>query len=393
MPEHLRTIRVPLANGSVATLSLADERRIDSLAEQISRLSSQCSEANSAIRTIADKMEHDSEEMAVKLDCLAKALRRIALTGEFDSHLIKELLMAGAITPEEIAEIWPDIVAICEPDDGYFGLGPHSSNNWSPCSMMVQARDGVLRRDQFPEGLKTFRIYSADTVFYLNLKGFTRFAAKGLPAGENNAYDAELAKYEYPDEEHRIKLRRLSGCVNMGDLLTMPWTFRNSDDALEAIDGDWSGAENVTNWQGVFCCFLEGSSNLKRLPSKMNTAKGCCDQMFANCPGVEKFPEIDLSAQGPIHNLFHSYDNLYYPGTVHARARNLGAYSKNVVWVSFNLLKNWDYEDMVYSLVTASVRPQYRIRIELHSDALARLTAADKAAIVAKNFTLAATWN
>ncbi len=307
--------------------------------------------------------------------------------------------IAELLTPEEIARFMPDVVALCEPDECWFTLSTAINNNVN-ASRAVKSERGMLLRSHLPQGMTTLNICSADKVHYLDLKGFRKFSARrdiyvldraaliadGLPSG-----GLPPANGAFADPSAFREVSEIRGCVNMADLTHMNFPFKIIDrDTPLAIYGDWSSARNVGSYMGLFGDWGD-CGKLVHVPDRMSTEGAATFYMFSGTYGVERYPEIDCGKlTGEAGSLFFDSCGKFYPGTVYARVRGIGREPMNDDrFQSFRLLKNWDYDDMKYTLITASVyNPDKATRVQLHPDTKKKLTQADLAAIVAKNLTI-----
>ncbi len=300
--------------------------------------------------------------------------------------------IAAAFSPEEIKHLFPDIVAICEPGDGWFMFGKHSGNNHRVCSAAVQCENGMLLRKDCPEGLDFISVWSAEKVHYANLAGYKRFGiAHNLneegPAGTPHI-DEVARSFGAPLRAQCLRVGEIRGCVNMGGLQSMnftfsvPWTCR--------IHGDWSEASNVYSWYCTFGHWDLPGSGIAQLPAALPTAQAEMTAAFVNCHSIRRFPDIDLQNNSDWMTFAAYRKEQDDTSPVHARIKNIGRKRTNPSGLALNLLRAWDYDDMVYSLITASVHGDSVMRLHMHPDAIARLTQADRALVSEKNITLVA---
>lgn len=336
-----------------------------------------------ALEGRADKAESDLCDM---VRMIAK-LHPDSLSAVLETYPRAAHILSRQLPPEEFAELFPDVVAVCEPDESYFAWSKYTdNNNDSPCSAVVRTTDGILYKADCPTGANTdvISIASADRVTYLNLRGYKRLYINNIWVDETTV----VPEGAPTTAEELIPLRHLSGVVHMEDLSSQNFiTQKRSNNYSEDLEiyGDWSGAVNA-KWATAFGSWESDGSKISHLPSALNAAT-FFGASFLNCHLIERFPEIDLiNATGDHANTYGNSANKWYHGTVYARFRNLG--TRGIKRFCCNLLRNWDIDDMRYSLIEASVKAPETIRIQLHPDAYSRLTTAERAQCSAKNLTL-----
>lgn len=294
---------------------------------------------------------------------------------------------AGLLTllpPQTLAANYPEVVAIVEPKEAWFAFGVNKNEDHTPVDVLVKVEDGILRRSQLPEGKDGIYLYKMNEVKYLNLDGFTRVGGKIFPLTDEQ--QANWPTAEGP--------KIIDGFVNMEGITTMTAAF-NYNGFLEAR-GDWSGLnEKCTAFRGLFGYWAPAMS-VRVVPEKIGTAKATnLDNMFGATAKVAEYPELDFASlvnykQNPYTAWQFSGDPIpeYYPGEVRARVRNFGLQPTAYDRCCFNLLKNWNIDDVMYTLDEAAVYREKNIGAWLHGHVIERLTDAQKARISAKNITI-----
>lgn len=338
-----------------------------------------------ALEGRADKAESDLCDM---VRMIAK-LHPDSLSAVLETYPRAAHILSRQLPPEEFAELFPDVVAVCEPDESYFAWSKYTgNNNDSPCSAVVRTTDGILYKADCPTGANTdvISIASADRVTFLNLKGYKRFYINNIWVDETTV----VPEGAPTTAEELIPLRHLSGVAHMEDLGSQNFiTQKRSNNYSEDLEiyGDWSGAVNA-KWATAFGTW-GGVSKITHLPSALNKS-AFFGAAFLSCGKVERFPDLDfINATGDHANTFGALDDnrgVPYPDKVYLRISNFGAHP--IKHMSFNVLKNWDIDDMRYTLIEASLKSSEKITTQIHPSAYARLTVADRAQCAAKNFTL-----
>lgn len=288
------------------------------------------------------------------------------------------------LSPQTLSENYPDVVAIVEPKEAWFAFGVNKNSDHTPVDVLVKVEDGILRRSQLPEGKDGIYLYKMDEVKYLNLDGFTRVGGKIYPLTDEQ--QANWPTAEGP--------KIIDGFVNMEGITTMTAAF-NYNGFLEAR-GDWSGLNvKCTAFRGLFG-YWAPTMSVRVVPEKLGTAKATTlDNIFGATSKVGQYPELDFASlvnykQNPFTAWQFAGDPVpgYYPGEVRARVRNFGAQPTAYDTCCFNLLKNWNIDDVMYTLDEAAVYREKNIGAWLHGHVIERLTDAQKARISAKNITI-----
>lgn len=286
------------------------------------------------------------------------------------------------LPPKTIAENYPDVVAIVEPKEAWFAFGAVTSNTRS-VDVLVKVEDGILRRSQLPEGKDGIYLYKMDEVKFMNLQGFKRVSS-GIQL-------TEAQQTEWPAQKSPTII---DGFVNMEDITNMYHAFGNT--GLVEARGDWSGLnEKCTVMEALFGTW-KPTTTVRVLPEKIGTAKVVSmNAIFSATAKVARYPELDFASlvnydQWQITAYQFPGDPVpdYYPGEVRARIRNFGAQPTAYNNACFNLLKNWNIDDVMYTFDEAAVYRQRTIGVRLHGHVIERLTDSQKARISAKNITI-----
>lgn len=325
-----------------------------------------------------------AETKAQAGEAMAKAAVLLAEAANPGCLLPDHAELLTLLSPQTLSENYPDVVAIVEPKEAWFAFGVNKNSDHTPVDVLVKVEDGILRRSQLPEGKDGIYLYKMDEVKYLNLDGFTRVGGKIYPLTDEQ--QANWPTAEGP--------KIIDGFVNMEGITTMTAAF-NYNGFLEAR-GDWSGLNvKCTAFRGLFG-YWAPTMSVRVVPEKLGTAKATTlDNIFGATSKVGQYPELDFASlvnykQNPFTAWQFAGDPVpgYYPGEVRARVRNFGAQPTAYDTCCFNLLKNWNIDDVMYTLDEAAVYREKNIGAWLHGHVIERLTDAQKARISAKNITI-----
>lgn len=142
---------------------------------------------------------------------------------------------------------------------------------------------------------------------------------------------------------------------------------------------DWSKISYV-GYAFYDCIKLQHVGHINN--NKMNPS---FNYTFSNCNSLHTIDLLELDYAVIDYTTFASTNNV-----VNLTCTNLGKIFYSTVF-QFGNLQNWSYETMINSLLNYSYDRSKQtdiVTIELHSDAKARLTDADIAAITAKGYTI-----
>lgn len=374
--EHLdiTTLRAELAEARLTIIDLQTR-----LGETASELETTSAELRSTQTALNDAHAELSEKQ--------KQLEELGLARDYVQTLemqVDELTAAHDRLAAVVAERLPDLVAVCSDDaDAYFSFSRNTKNNYVGFDAVVHAPHGILTRDMLPDGCDSINLYSMAGCVYLNLQGFVRLF--------NRINAPELTQNPVAEPiDSPVQCRLIAGVTNVQEL-----EWLQAPTLAEAnMYGDWSAAPlkyinmifSGDKWSVP--CPTTRLPKITFSPTITSITQGYA----VSCDKVRRFPDVDLASAVLYRNLYVAYNNETPPTLeTHARVRNIGAYLAEKEYeriIHFSLLRNWNYEDMRYSLVEASLTCESPIKIVLHPDAYARLTDEDKALITAKNYTI-----
>lgn len=374
--EHLdiTTLRAELAEARLTIIGLQTR-----LGETASELEATSAELRSTQAELTDARAELAEAQ--------KQLEELGLTRDYVQTLemqVDELTAAHDRLASVVADRLPDLVAVCSDDaDAYFSFSRNTRNYYVGFDAVVHAPHGILTRDMLPDGCDCINLYSMAGCVYLNMQGFVRLFSSV------NAYESSQNPVAEPIDSP-VQCRLIAGVTNVQEL-----EWLHAPEIIHAnVYGDWSAAPLTKAAGQIFAgphwSDLQYSAHLPKT-SSLSEIKNF-DGIAVGCINVRRFPDLDLASAVLYRNLFVAYTNETPPTLeTHARVRNIGAHLAEKTYeriIHFSLLRNWNYEDMRYSLVEASQACESPFKIVLHPDAYARLTDEDKALMTAKNYTI-----
>ncbi len=279
---------------------------------------------------------------------------RLEQLEEASPGVLKRLLKAGKVSPEEIASHFPEVAAIVEPDDALFRF---KAGAYLPGEENIQAINGLFCRTPrygYSGGTQYVTHVSVDEVLYWN---FSRHG--GLFSGS---------------------ARKLSGFVNLANCRSFfadPYTVVSVDCPMEGIVDQWTGnlvaGSAISPLRMAFDARAYSSyygkteQTLRHLPPRIDTSRCCVDRMFYGLNDVMSYPDIDLSGSVG-RDLFTALedappkryvDSDGYVVNRRALVTNLGKYR---VWppehyyldkryhTDFTGLVDWSYSDIFRTL-------------------------------------------
>lgn len=356
--------------------------RISSLEAALAEKQAALAEKQAELADEQDRLKAAQAELKTVQTELAAAHSELDLTREYTTVLEKQvddLSAAHDRLASVVADMLPDLVAVCNDDaDVHFAFSKNRNNNNIGADAVVQAPNGILMRDMLPEGMDTITLYSMKSCVYLNLTGFARMAC----TLEDSAASEELL-------EEPIHLELLAGVTCMNSLEWLQCAALARTDTY----GDWSAAP-LSRASQVWDAWGQQSTSTS-VPCGIDTSRVSGFYALAvNAEKVRRWPDFDVASSVPSNTMFSAW-NRECPPTVETRVRflNIGAVrstaagNNSKTW-GFELLRNWNLDDMRHSLVEASVYGDTVNRVALHPEAHARLSAEDRARITAKNLTI-----
>ena len=306
----------------------------------------------------------------------------------------------GVIGPERYRELRPDVVAVVEPADGILLANFLSADT----VVEVQAVDGVITEEQLPDGILGNGLvcpYEVEAIHYWDI---SKVALKS-PCKANIVNRAKK-----PAPTSRLAL--IEGLVGWGENEAIdrsvlcwwiePWSGGHYLADHVSLRGKW-GSKYVKqinfmlNMSDRAVVFDEMPSELILGPhiNDMNDTEWAFNNIKTTA-----FPTIDFSVIKPISNCrLTNFCNLqgddlddWMPEKPQkALFKGMGG---NMYRTTLVGIKDWDYDDMIASLLTYSVDrvaaklPCNYSSFQLYKTSYDKLTDEDKAAIVAKGYTL-----
>ena len=290
MQEYLKRIKVPSEDGDVSEILVysPDDARRDNapLREQADMLAGRTSTLEDIVAALISGGRDAGAEAALLAVVASPAGNYTEQLNLFESGspgVLKRLLKAGKVSPEEIASHFPEVAAIVEPDDALFRF---KAGAYLPGEENIQAVNGLFCRTPrygYSGGVQYVSPVSVDEVLYWN---FSRHG--GLVSGS---------------------ARKLSGFVNLANcsfFFADPYTVVSVDCPMEGIVDRWSG--NLTSGaansplrsafdaRGYLSIYYgKTEQTLRHLPPRIDTSRCCVDRLFFGLSDVMSYPDIDLS--------------------------------------------------------------------------------------------------
>lgn len=423
--------------------TLADDAGVtapDAPAEQLPTLvAQQLGTRVSALETAVTRTNAELSGEVLKIKARLDTLEQQPILGERVEALERKLeqtigiiralhpdpkALFEATTPETVHMVYPDVVAIVEPENAVFYA---IKNNTQP--LRLQAVDGVItlndeQKAQIVQNeLTTLYFASVADIKYVNFDHF-----EGFRFPENTSDTVAGVKALLTAEEKAVKLSHMGQPVGM-ERLTNVWWLTEDGGYLHRfaptvrIEGVWNLPNNI-GWTNLFMCRFMPGVTFEQLPEiptlgKVNELDATTDvwttmgQMFGNVQAYQ-FPTLDFKGiktnPKPITwttgEWMHSYSNdnwepervqhwigknIGHSMTRHSLVRPNPDGSKGLYVVQLDGLQDWDYDDMRATLIDYSCVVSDRVAIaevELAPKSYDKLTDADKAAIIAKGYTL-----
>ena len=400
MPEHLRRITIPTADGSRHELSVMTPQDLDPLLQRLERLE--------RVGTLAEMLLSEGPaKLAEHLILEAVALPPGDYTGVLDTaeHLCEGTLYRLAmgnyrVTPELIASHFPEVAAIVTPMDASLYQPPYayrSSGTVFAKGGLVLSRDlpaawNRVQHELCPRNVDSIQYWNFDVVPNL-------YIADGVESGP----DRTPAPYVLPTyingfvNMHKAKTIHLIDTAGRSRLTSVYGVWDNIPDNVYFLNNlfkDWPGQKWISEESGMKGHYEDYPHNevkLREVPSFIKTKGYRLESLFAGLTNVENFPMIELTG-GPGTHLFQRNPDRLPDASIKRRCkiRHIGsdANDENEPQTDLSGLVNWNKDDLAYTIdncKTAAVSPW---KILLSKDAYASLTAAQRATLTSKGFTV-----
>lgn len=373
MQEHLKRIRIPVADGSTHELVIPEETdygRMEAYAREqaatvradlsarIDDWASRTASLEEVVMAFISGGRDAGAEAALLATVASPAgdyTTRLEQLEEASPGVLKRLLKAEKVSPEEIASHFPQVTAIVEPDDALFRF---PAGAYLPAGEEVAAVNGL----------------------------FCREARYGYNGSRNCANLVTVEEVLYWNFSRHIYLRsgsarKLSGLVNLSSceqFCVDPYVAVSVDFPVVGVSDRWTGtleggfpvyplkaSFDARSYSSTY--FGKTEQTLRHLPPRIDTSRCCVDRMFYGLNDVMSYPDIDLSGSVG-RDLFTALEDAppkrYVRGdgsTVDRRAlvTNLGKYR---VWppenrwldkryhTDFTGLVDWSYSDIYRTL-------------------------------------------
>ncbi len=376
-------------------LTVADSDQLQqALRDEIAQLSDTLTDEIARLRDTVDTLTADLEDTRADLATLAD------IAGEAIPDLPRRILDAAG--ESAVARILPDILLIHDPDT------PESVNQEATICLLDIANiadisigtpafyhttGGILRRSDLDctpgdPGRDNLWLYNADHIRYLNLTGI-RHVSMGV--GCDMAYEAIGMTNAQLNKATPITMSGFT-CMDSITSLELFTRYGSGTQRLRSIDGHWH-MPNLVDLNN-FASFWWNKSYptcLERLPDFGDTSKVTTFMQFATgLLHVRQYPTFDLSSADNLFGFINDNSQTFLSEQATGRFKNLGKHGKEFFngLISANGYYDWDYDDMIYSLITTSYPAPKATQIKLNPLAYDKLTTADRAKISAKRYTL-----
>lgn len=214
-------------------------------------------------------------------------------------------------------------------------------------------------------------------------------------------------------DEYNAKVEELNKDIEDLESKVIDWSELGYDEQPESLNKDIEYAKSIKeNWNPDDVSIkFERDADLVYFPTVDFSKRGDISYMFYYCTKLKHIGKINKSQSSPNTNYaFAECSSLHTIEEIEMGYSSIGftmfQETKNIVNITFknlgklfysttfylNNLQNWSYDTMIDSLLNYSYDRTNQsdiITIELHSDAKARLTDADIAAITLKGYTIA----
>lgn len=386
MPESLRRITIPTADGSRHELSLLT---IDDLREPLEKLA--------AIAEFYDIL------MSKGPKALAEHIIRYAVSlpaGNYDSmlhvaeHLCPGILASlyealGGVTAREIADHFPDVGAIVTPADACFVeiyRGEYGSGGvyFASNGLLLSSRMSRAALYHFPQPR------CVDTIRYWNFSTYPRLEICEV---NHSSLDKDAIPYLPP--------KSISGLTNLRACSSLRLIDNSGRSRLEQVGGYGCAIEDRPSSSAAFrYAFQDWASSenpgnevdLLSLPAEWQTGGLNIDCMCAGLRNVRSFPFLSVNSCSGAYLFQRNPDRPPYETGPSRRCHVVGIGRKctgSDPQTDLSGLVNWYTPDMEYSFRnTADKAAVSGWRILLSNDCYTRLSSSMRASLAAKGFTV-----
>lgn len=391
MQEHLKRITVPLADGSRRELSLLT---MEDLREPLERLAA-----------IGEKVAAMAEFYDVLLSKgpkgLAEHIIRYAVSlpaGNYDSMLyaaehlspgiLSEMILAyDGVSPQEVADHFPDVIAIVSPADACFVERAAAY----VAGGVYFASNGLLLRSMMNYSQYAPRPYprNVDSIRYWN---FASCPYLVIEEAIHNSLDKDAIPYKPPQS--------ISNLVNLSKCSEASFVDSTGRSRLRGVEGSYGIIGNTARTSAFGSAFRDWASagypdnevTVAHFPTVFNTSGLNVDNLFAGQVSALWLPSVTLDACAGTNLFQRNPDRPPLANVVarHCLVLRIGSVCTGTdPQTDLSGLEKWFAEDMELSLQNTA--PQAAVsgwRILLSKDCYTRLSSNIRASLAAKGFTV-----
>lgn len=402
MQEHLKKITIPAADGQrheIAVVTPADiDARMTALSGPLDRLG----EISGLLDVLLSEGPSGLAEHLVKTAASKPPgdyTGWLATAEHLSPGTLKKLLGRwGGVTPREIADHFPDVVAVVEPDNACL-VEPAGAYRGGA---VIFAKGGLVRSGDLGGtyggvgGRHNLYPRNVDGVHYWNFNyayGFT------IAEQDHAALDKEAVPYAPPKwvwcdgfvntrEATSIRFIDRTGRSRLTQVYNYLDEGPDDADAMKEAFKDWPGKVWVN---GQYEDHPHNEVRIRMVPSRINTRNLNVDSMFSGLTDVRDFPLIELTGCPGTYLFQRNPDRLPDASTKRkCKVKGIGSNANGQTEPQTDLsgLVNWDKDDLAYTINNCShpaVRPW---KILLSGNAYLSLTSAQRATLTSKGFTI-----